>query len=174
MLSRTCPTAQACQANLCVGAAGYRARVQRFTDPMPALPLVSALVREERLAQAAHAEALDAKAGVLLGFSGVLVVLTTARPDFLSSLGRVAAACAAGLSLWAFVPRRLPVPDTRAARNLLFIRDADAAALRLVDAEIRMIGFGRELVSRKSMRIKLSMGFLVLAIGLTVLAQVLK
>ena|SRR5438128_662250 len=82
-------------------------------DPLPALRLVAALVREERLAQIAHAEAPDTKAGVILGFSGALVAIASARTGLVISLGRWSAAVAAALALWAFIPRRLPVPIPR-------------------------------------------------------------
>jgi hypothetical protein len=146
--------------------------VRRFGTP-PSLPLVSGLIREERLAQAAHAEALDTKAGVILGFSGALVALASGHSNSFAWLGRWTAAAAAALALWAFVPRRLPVPDPLAARDLLEL-DQDVAAFRLMDAEIGMIGQGRVLVGRKSLRIKLSLALLVVAIGLTAFAGVVK
>ena len=148
--------------------------MRRIPDPLPALPLVAALVREERLAQSAHAEGLDTKAGVILGFSGALVALASAHAGVVMSIGRWAAATAAALALWAFAPRRLPVPDPAAARDYLLDLDEDDAALRLIDAEIRMIWEGGRLVETKSLRIKLSMSVLFLAIGLTAVAEVVK
>jgi hypothetical protein len=144
------------------------------SQPLPALRLVAALVREERLAQSAHAEALDTKAGVILGFSGALVALASSHAGLVMSLGRWSAAAAAALALWAFIPRRLPVPDPEAAREFLIDLEEDAAAIQLMDAEIRMIRDGGSLVQTKSLRIKVSMVVLALAIGLTAVAEVVQ
>jgi hypothetical protein len=104
----------------------------------------------------------------------VLVALASAHAGLVMNLGRWGAAAASALALWAFVPRRLSVPDPAAARDYLLDLDAEAAALRLMDAEIRMVREGRRLVQTKSRRIKLSMSVLGVAIGLTAFAGVVK
>jgi hypothetical protein len=139
----------------------------------PSLPLVSRLVHEERIALAAHAEALDSKAGVILGFSGALVALTSSHSGRLMSSGRWMAAAAAVLALWAFVPRRVPAPSAIHARKLLDL-DEGAAMERLIDAEVRMIQEENALVGKKILRIAFALVLLVVAIGLTALGGVVK
>jgi hypothetical protein len=70
--------------------------------------------------------------------------------------------------------RRLPVLDPAAAREYLLDLNEGDATLRLIDVEIRMIRQGRRLVQTKSLRIKSSMCILILAIGLTAVAEVVK
>lgn len=69
------------------------------------LDVVEAVVRRERDAQLRHWDALDAKAGVMLGFAGALAALAPANVNALVDIGRVTAVFGALVALWAFWPR---------------------------------------------------------------------
>jgi len=81
---------------------------------LPSLAIVLAQVVAERETMNAHAESLDGKAGVVLGFSGVLVGLGATAQIAVSGtmifeIGLAVAVVAAILAAWAFLPRRYPV-----------------------------------------------------------------
>ena len=64
-------------------------------------------VRETTDAQLRHFDALDAKAGIVLGFAGALVALAPSKPSTLLTVGRSAAVASGLLSLWSFWPRTI-------------------------------------------------------------------
>jgi 3-mercaptopyruvate sulfurtransferase SseA len=81
---------------------------------LPSLSILSDQVASERETMNSHAESLDAKAGVVLGFAGVLVALgataqSTVSESVIFQCGLGVAAAAAVLAAWAFLPRRYPV-----------------------------------------------------------------
>ena len=55
------------------------------------ITLVKEIVRDERSAQLAHFDALDTKAGVILGFAGVLVALSPSGRSIWVGLGKLGA-----------------------------------------------------------------------------------
>ena len=69
------------------------------------LDVVEEIVRREREAQLRHWDALDAKAGVMLGFAGALAALAPADLNALVDGGRITAVVGALVALWAFWPR---------------------------------------------------------------------
>jgi hypothetical protein len=80
----------------------------------PSLQILLDQVASEREAMNAHAEGLDTKAGVILGFAGVLVgpgatAQATISPDGIFQSGLAVAVAAAGLAAWAVFPRSYPV-----------------------------------------------------------------
>jgi len=80
-----------------------------------ALDLLGQEILAEREAQLRHFESQDAKAGVILGFSGILVAL--AGPAGVVHAAVLAVAFAAAISaLMAFFPRSFPALDVHAIR----------------------------------------------------------
>jgi hypothetical protein len=73
---------------------------------LPSLDLVLDEARSEREAQLVHFEALDAKAGVVLGFAGALVALAPQRADPLIVMGRLLAVVSGLAALSSFWPRQ--------------------------------------------------------------------
>ena len=84
---------------------------------LPSLELVLEEARSERQAQLVHFEALDARAGVILGFSGALVALTPERGGLVVALGRLFAVLSGITALGSFWPRRYSVTDLRSLRD---------------------------------------------------------
>jgi len=121
----------------------------------------------------AHAESLDTKAGVVLGFAGVLVglgataqVAVSGRVVFQIGLGFAVAA--ALLAAWAFLPRRFPVLEVYLLRQHYLMESEFETRLHLLDTEIEMVKEVADLVRRKGRRVRLSVGCLAIAAALVV------
>lgn len=119
-----------------------------------------------------HAESLDAKAGVVLGFAGVLVGLgATAQADVSSNIafqiGLGVAVLAALSAAFAFLPRKYPVVEVLALREFLTAPDAETR-LTLLDVQIDMVVEAAALVKQKGGRIKVAVALLALAAALIV------
>ena len=124
------------------------------------LDVVEEIVRREREAQLRHWDALDAKAGVMLGFAGALAALAPADLNALVDGGRITAIVGALVALWAFWPRGYGAVGVRAFRERYLASEPTFARLHLADTQIAV---GEELavtLDRKASRVKWSMSFL--------------
>jgi hypothetical protein len=140
---------------------------------MPSLELLLDQVVSERQTVSDHAESLDTKAGVVLGFSGVVVGLgaTAGVADtntVLFKIGLVAAVLAAVLAALAFLPRGYPVLEVRRLRDGYLTESETYTRLRLLDTEIAMVEQGRALVQTKGRRVWGSVICLALAAAFVV------
>jgi hypothetical protein len=124
--------------------------------------------RSEYQAQLRHFEGLDAKAGILLGFSGAVVALAP-TDDLVLAAGRLAAVLSGQLSLLAFWPRKFEVLDLFVLRQKYLAAEPRFTKLALVDTEIAMIRSRRDLLDLKARRLKLAMAALALAVLLVAL-----
>jgi hypothetical protein len=141
---------------------------------LPSLSILGELADTELAAMSAHAESLDTKAGVVLGFAGVLVGLgATAQPVVLKSVisqaGLGLTVAAAVLAAWAFLPRNFPVLELRRLRDKYLVASEEQTRLRLLDTQIEMTRQAATLVKRKGYRIQLSVGCLACATALIVI-----
>ncbi len=142
----------------------------------PALPSLSILLEQvasERATMDSHAESLDTKAGVVLGFTGVLVGLGATAQAMISEngvfqAGLGVAVAAALLATWAFVPRRYPVLEVQVLRGNLTATEAETQ-LELLDTQIEMVREAAVLVRRKGLRVGLSIACLAAAAALVVI-----
>jgi uncharacterized membrane protein len=106
---------------------------------LPSLELLAGTVEAELAAQERPGDALDSKAGVLLGFAGVLVGLTVTRLEGdLATVGAACAGVAAVLAGVAFVPRSFPTLKLRPLRRRYRTADEEFTRLRLLDTRIAM------------------------------------
>ena len=144
--------------------------------PGPPLPSLSILLNEvasKREAMKDHAESLDTKAGVILGFTGLLVGLgaTTAQSAIFKNLvfqvGLGFAVAAAAFAASAFVPRSYPTLQMHQLRSYL-TADEPETQLTLLDTQIEMVGKIANLLKRKGRRVALSIGCLAIAAALIV------
>jgi hypothetical protein len=69
------------------------------------------------------------------------------------------------MSLWAFLPRKCPVLDTRRLRDRYLRADPGFTRLHLLDTQIRMEQGASALLDRKAFRLKGAVGLLALAIS---------
>ncbi len=120
----------------------------------------------------AHAESLDTKAGVVLGFAGVLVGLgataqTLVSSDLTFKIGLGVAVAAALSAALAFLPRKYPVVEVLPLRDFLTATEAETK-LTLLDVQIDMVLEAATLVRRKGRRVKSAVALLAVAAALIV------
>lgn len=133
---------------------------------MPSLERLGQAAERERDAQLRHFDSLDTKAGIVLGFAGVLVALAGRMLGGLSLGAQVAAALASLLALLSFLPRELPVLELRKMRDRYLRSEASFTDLHLLDTTVEMVEAGARLLARKSMWLRLAASLVALATGL--------
>ena len=121
----------------------------------------------------AHAESLDSKAGVVLGFAGVLVGLGATAQVAISDtvvfqVGLSVAVVAATLTAWAFLPRRYPVLEVERLRQSNLTALEAETRLELLDTQIVMVKEAAALVKQKGWRVRTAVGCLAIAAALIV------
>jgi hypothetical protein len=132
---------------------------------MDSLDLLLDTLGVERAHQLTHFDALDAKAGITLGFSGALIALApdVMWPFRLTTLLLLVAS--AICSVAAFWPRRLPTLEVGALRAYLRA-DVDFTKLTLHDTYISMVVEGWTASQTKVRLLRAAMTSLAVA-GLT-------
>ena len=140
---------------------------------LPSLAIVLAQVAAERETMNAHAESLDGKAGVVLGFAGVLVGLGATAQAAVSDgivfqIGLAVAVVAALLAAWAFLPRRYPVLEVERLRQANLTASEAETRLELLDTQIEMVKEAATLVRQKGWRVRAAVGCLATAAALVV------
>ena len=143
--------------------------------PLPSLSLLNEAATDELGAQERRADALDAKAGVLLGFAGVLVGLSVDKLQ--GVLGQVAtgvAVLAGLLAAAAFIPRAYPTLALRHLRDRYLTSEEDFTRLRLLDTRIAMYNSTQSRLNRKAQLVKASTVGLSLAVLLTLVASIVQ
>jgi hypothetical protein len=130
--------------------------------PLPSLDLLSRQVATERATMNGHAESLDTKAGVVLGFAGVLVGLGATAQATVSTtnvfrVGLGAAVLSGLLAVWAYFPRRFPVIESRELREKYLTAPKEETQLFLLDTQIEMIKEAAALIRQKGIRLRSSL-----------------
>lgn len=145
-------------------------------DPaaMSSLSVVIDQVASERETMNAHAESLDGKAGIVLGFTGVLVGLGATAQAMISEnavfqAGLSVAVIAALLAAWAFLPRNYPVLEVQVLRDSYLASPPQDTQLVLLDTQIEMVKQTADLVKRKGRRVRWSIACLATAAMLIVI-----
>jgi hypothetical protein len=143
------------------------------TDEPASLKLIAQRVSRELAALNGHAESLDTKAGVVLGFAGVLVGLGATAQNAVSAtvlfqLGLGVAVLAGICAAAAFFPRRYPVIEVRPLRDGYLAQPEPTTRLVLLDTEITMVRRAAALVRLKGRLMKVSILALVVAVALMV------
>jgi hypothetical protein len=133
---------------------------------LPSLDLVAHEVRSEREAQIRHADAVDAKAGITLGFAGAVAALTARDIDGPRAPGMVAAVLAALTCLFVLLPRRFPTWELKDLRRYLRA-DPEFTRLRTVDTGILMVQQLKSVVARKALALRTAVILLAAAVALT-------
>lgn len=129
---------------------------------LPSLEIVQQLLGAERDKQLAHFDALDNKAGVILGFAGLLITLAPDVPAVFRVGGIVLAAVAAVAAVAAFWPRRFPVLDP--SRLAEYVAAAQGfTRLTVADTLEVMVAEASELVRRKALGLRVALVSLALA-----------
>lgn len=136
------------------------------TRPLPSLDPILEAVRHEREGQLRHFDALDQKAGILLGFAGALVALTPTEANLVVDIGRGLAVVAAGAALSAFWPRRYRgIVDLRLLRERYLAADPVFTLQTILDTQIAAMQGTYRTLGSKVRRLKLAMISLAAAAG---------
>jgi hypothetical protein len=130
------------------------------------LDIVTGEVANERKAQLAHFEALDTKAGIVLGFAGALAALAPVHLNAFVDIGRVVAVISALMAMSAFWPRRFPVANVRELRDNYLKAESGFVQRRLLAAHIEMVEQARTLLARKGKLLQGTIGALAVAASL--------
>jgi hypothetical protein len=140
---------------------------------LPSLSLLSDEVASELTAQERRGDALDTKAGVLLGFAGVLVGLTVGHlHGFVAHSGAVLAGVAALLAAVAFVPRSYPTLALRRLRETYLTADAEFTRRRVMDTRIAMYERTQGLLAVKARLVTAAAATLCVAVIVTVIGSI--
>jgi len=143
-----------------------------LANGLPSLDLIATTIREERRAIGTHTDALDAKAGVILGFAGAVAALTATRRAALFQAATGVSVVAALLAMGAFFPRPSPVLNLENLRDKYLGVEERITKLVLVDTEIELRERTRSLIKRKSLLLGASMTVLSLAAVLLFVAAI--
>jgi prefoldin subunit 5 len=140
---------------------------------LPSLSILIDQVASERETMDTHAESLDTKAGVVLGFAGVLIglgasaqVSVSGKLIFQAGLG--VAVLAALSAAWAFLPRGYPVLEVYQLRQSYLTAPEAETQLRLLDTQIEMVKQATMTLQRKGSRVRAAVVCLAIAAGLIV------
>jgi|SRR5680860_741334 len=139
-----------------------------MTERLPSLNLLAAEVRAERELLFRHADAVDAKAGIVLGFAGAVVALSAAGPGGWLVPGALSAVYSAFECLVIFGPDRYPVWELRPLRDAFLRSEPGFTQLNIVDSQIAMVERHVQLLRRNGRRLRRALLGLGVAIGLLV------
>ena len=155
------------------GGHGGTDRPSAYGCAVPGLPSLELLAEEaaaELAAQERRGDALDSKAAVLLGFSGVLVALTASNlKGGTADAAAVAAGLAAPCAGAAFVPRSFPFLELRRLRDSYLTSEEDFTRLSLLDTRIAMYSETEAVLTLKALLVSVAS----IALGLTVVLAVI-
>lgn len=139
---------------------------------LPSLDLILDEVRHERAAQIKHMDSMDARAGIILGFSGVLVALVPEAGVWIVA-ARIAAVVGGLSALWTFWPRAIPGINLLALSEVYAEAEPEFTRVRLLDTYVETLISLSLAARRKARRLKISMaalafGTLLAGVGLVV------
>ena len=137
-----------------------------MAESLPSLELIAQRVEAEHDAHVRHADALDTKAGIVLGFSGAMAAIGFAHGEGSRLPGLVLAVLAAVLALAAIVPAQFPTWQLTDLRRYVGA-EPDLTRLVLLDTTIVMIQRIKRRLEWKARCLKVAVIVLTLAIAAT-------
>lgn len=145
--------------------------------PSPSLPSLDLLDSEsirQLEVQERRSDALDSKAGVVLGFAGVLVPLSVANlHSNTAHVGTGFAALAALLAAAGFFPRNSPALNLRHLRETYLTAEEGFTRLRVLDTRIAMYERTSRRLEVKAVAVSSAVAALGIAVIVTVVAGIL-
>lgn len=133
------------------------------------LDLLLSQVGVERAQQLLHFDALDGKAGIILGFAGAVIALAPVGHRLLLDLSRLAALMSGFFALAAFWPRSILTTHVSELRAHYLASDETFTKLALLDAQIEMTTSSRSILRGKALRLRAGMVSLGIAALFTAL-----
>lgn len=121
-------------------------------------------VRDQLAAQRSHVESLDAKAGVVLGFSGLLGAVAPNGSAPWMNLARGAAVFAGIVALFGLLPRGCAVVNLRTFQRDYLTAEPTTVQLVLFDTQLDVLASTAGVIDHKSRRLKASIAALLVAI----------
>lgn len=145
-----------------------------MVDDLPSLELLHDEAIRAEDAQLRRGDSIDGKAGLILGFSGVVGGLALGRDNLASRLTAVPAVVAALLALRTFLPRSFPMLNPRQMRDRYLMTDPRTSRLRILDTRIEIVTKTREILDEKAKRLKQSawaLGVAVISAGVAAIVE---
>ena len=138
------------------------------------IDLVAEEVGAERAALLTHFDAVDTKAGIVLGFAGAITALSARPVGPWSGAGLLAATTSGLLALVSFWPRKYWRTDLDALRRRYLAADPAFAKIGLVDSHILMASRQYGALRWKVLFLKLAVLSLAVAVPLSALGTTLE
>jgi len=138
---------------------------QESLPVMPSLDVIRAELDIRLGEQERRGSAFDSRAGLVLGFGGVLIGLSPDHPELLQLLGQGMAAVAAAVAGWSLWPRVSGAVGPRALRERYLMQEPELTKLRLLDTRIHLYEEDEHRLEAKVRRLTLAvsvLGFSVL------------
>ncbi|MGH3498965.1 MAG: hypothetical protein ACRDP1_16010 [Nocardioidaceae bacterium] len=133
-------------------------------EPYPSLDVVRGELDQRVAEQQQRSSDFDNRAGLLLGFAGVLIGLGTAGPLAVHLAGQVLAAAAGGAATWSLMPRISAAVSPRQLRNRYLAQDVETTKLSLLDTHIYLYEADDQRLTSKARRMRLAAALLALAV----------
>jgi hypothetical protein len=122
--------------------------------------LIAEEARHALVVQEQRFDALDSKAGVMLGFGAALSALAPVGVHLLVELGRLVAVSGGVAALWASWPHRFASIDLRPLREGYLAADVEFLRRRLLETRIALTERQAVTLRRKAIGVRTSMIFL--------------
>lgn len=136
------------------------------TPLYPSLDVIRAELDKRRQEQSQKAASFDTRAGLVLGFGGVLIGLAPAQTTALHLSGQVAAALAAAVAGWSLTFRVTGSVGPRALRDNYLTKAPEETQLRLLDTRSWLFELDEKRFEAKVERMKWAVWLLALAVAL--------
>ncbi len=143
-----------------------------MTERLPSLELLFELNQAERHSQLVHFDGLDSKAGIVLGFAGVLIALSNDATGAWRAAALAMSLAAAAAAVAAFWPRSYPVLLPTELRTYITSEEA-FTRLRILDTTEVMLNETRLVLETKARRLKMALISLAVAATLHAISVVL-
>jgi hypothetical protein len=134
-------------------------------EGLPSIGVLLTAVERRLDQQRSHFESLDTKAGVAVGFAGVIAALAKDVDPFVAKVGVGVAVVAAVLAMLSFRPRKHPIFDPLPLREHLQA-DERSTQLKLLDTQIEMSRQTDGLVKAKARLLQAALAVLVVSVVL--------
>ncbi|MGH3383834.1 MAG: hypothetical protein ACRDO1_04590 [Nocardioidaceae bacterium] len=140
----------------------------------PSLEVISRELELQRAEQERRSTGFDTKAGLLLGFGGVLVGLSPETPNVLQIGGQVFAVAAAIAAVWAIFPRVSGAVSPRGLREGYLTTPTETTQLRLLDTRIVLYEQDNDRMAEKVFRLRVALCLLLVAVLLLLIGSMVE
>lgn len=147
-----------------------------MTDPLryPSLDVVRGELDARIAEQARGAAAFDTRAGLILGFAGVLIGLAPEDPRLCQLLAQIVAAAAAGVAVLALTFRVAGSIEPRAIRERYLLDDVETTRLRVLDTRIVLFERDEKRFESKVKRLRWAVWLLAIAVAMMLAGSILE